>query len=340
MRKIRILLLALLLLPSIVCAKENFKYEEKLNIDGKYNATTFFSGDKINSEAEINGISFMAGTEINLDGKLDYAIHMAEDLTLDGKVNNDAFIMSGKQITISGEVKRDAYLLSDNIYIDGNIGRNFFGYATTIKIENANIKGNLYLRATEIEFGKNVKIEGKIKYNKNAIIKGEENIKNIKTETYAIKTNKVSISDYIINILNSTLQYVVVGLLLMIFMPNLFKKLDKEKNYSDHIAKGFIGLFVVPIACIFLIVIPYTRSLAFILLALYIIFIYLSFIFSGYIVGNLVMKNHNNNYLNLLIGLLILKILTYMPYIGSFVSMGALLIGLGFLLNNIKRAKN
>jgi hypothetical protein len=52
------------------------------------------------------------------------------------------------------------------------------------------------------------------------------------------------------------------------------------------------------------------------------------------------MKNHNNNYLNLLIGLLILKILTYMPYIGSFVSMGALLIGLGFLLNNIKRAKN
>ena len=267
-------------------------------------------------------------------------VHMAEDLTLDGKVNNDAFIMSGKQITISGEVKRDAYLLSDNIYIDGNIGRNFFGYATTIKIENANIKGNLYLRATEIEFGKNVKIEGKIKYNKNAIIKGEENIKNIKTETYAIKTNKVSISDYIINILNSTLQYVVVGLLLMIFMPNLFKKLDKEKNYSDHIAKGFIGLFVVPIACIFLIVIPYTRSLAFILLALYIIFIYISFIFSGYIVGNLVIKNHNNNYLNLLIGLLILKILTYMPYIGSFVSMGALLIGLGFLLNNIKRAKN
>lgn len=334
------LLLALLLLPSIVSAKANFQYDEKLNLDGKYNATTFFGGDKINSEAEINGVSFMFGSEINLEGKIDYAFHIAEDLTLDGKIDNDAFMLSGKQITISGDIKRDAYLLSDNIYIDGKIGRNFFGFATTIKIENAEIDGNLYLRATEIEIGKNVKINGKIKYNKNAIIKGEENIKDVKTETYVIKDNEVPVSSYIVSILNSVLQYVVVGLLLMIMMPNLFKKLDKEKNYSDHIAKGFIGLILVPMASVFLLIIPYTRSLAFILLALYFIFIYISFIFSGYLAGKYIMKKSNNNYLNLLIGILVLKVLTYMPYIGSFISMGALLMGLGFLLNNIKRAKN
>lgn len=337
MKRVKILLLALLLLPSIVCAKSNFQSDDKLNLEGKYNATTFFSGEKINSEADLNGISFMAANEINLEGKIDYAIHMAEDLTLDGVVKNDAFIMTSKQITLSGEVGRDAYLLSDNIYIDGKIGRNFFGFATTMKIENAEINGNLYLKATEIEFGENVIIKGKIKYNEDAVIKGLDD--NVKTETYAIKADSISATDYIINILNSTLQYVVVGLLLMILMPNLFKKLDKEKNYSEYIGKGFIGLFLIPIVSIFLIIVPYTRSLAFITLALYVIFIYVSFIFSAYVAGSNIMKNHDNNYLNLLVGALVLNVLSNMPLVGSFVSMGALLIGFGFILNNIKRAK-
>ena len=338
MKKLKILLLAILLLPSIVFAKSNYQYDKKLNLEGKYNATTFFGGEKVNSEAELNGISFMLGTEINLEGKIDYAVHVAEDLTLDGIIKNDAFMMTSKQITISGEIKRDAYLFSDNIYIDGIINRNLFAYSSTMKIENATINGNLYLRATQIEFGKNVKVNGKIKYNSNAIIKGEKNIKDIKTETYDITTNDVSLSTYIINILNSVLQYVVVGLLLMILLPNIFKRLDKDNNYSLYMTKGLLGLIITPVMLVFLLLVPYTRSLAFIILALYIIFIYISFIFSGYIMGNHIMKNSTNNYLNLLIGLLVLKVLSYMPLIGSFVSLGTILLGFGFIISNLKRA--
>ena len=329
--KIKIILLALFILPSIVSAKDIYQYKDKLNIDGTYNSSTFFAGDKISSEAQLNGISFMMGSNVEIDGKVDYIASISEDITIYGDIINDAFLASTK-ISINGNLKRDAYLLADSIYIDGKINRNIYAYANKLKLENTTIKGNVYLKASEVIVGENVKINGKLTINKDAIITGENNF-NIKT--YEIEENKVSISSYIISILNSTLNYVVVGILLMIFAPKLFKKLNNDPTY---IGKGFVLLILVPIICIMFLIIPYTRSLSFIILALYIIFIYISKIFTAYVLGNKYFKN-DNVYLNLLFGLLIINTIGIVPIIGSYITLASVLFGLGFIASNIKKAK-
>ena len=329
--RIKIILLALFLLPNIVSAKDIYQYKDNLKIDGTYNSSTFFAGEKISSEADLNGISFMMGSTIDVDGKIDYIASMGEDITIYGDIKNDAFLLSSK-ISINGDLKRDAYMLADSIYIDGKINRNIYAYANKLKLENATINGNVYLRASEVVVGENVKIKGKLTINENAIITGENDF-NI--NTYEIEENKVSISSYIISILNSTLNYIVVAILLIILAPKLFKKLENNPTYMG---KGFVFLILVPIICIMFLIIPYTRSLSLILLALYIIFIYISKIFTAYVIANKYFKN-DNIYFNLLFSLLIINTLCIVPIIGSYISLASMLFGLGFIASNIKKAK-
>ena len=196
--RIKIILLALFLLPNIVSAKDIYQYKYNLKIDGTYNSSTFFAGEKISSEADLNGISFMMGSTIDVDGKIDYIASMGEDITIYGDIKNDAFLLSSK-ISINGNLKRDAYMLADSIYIDGKINRNIYAYANKLKLENATINGNVYLRASEVVVGENVKIKGKLTINENAIITEDNGmitlLKNSQIDILKIEGGFIKLSD-------------------------------------------------------------------------------------------------------------------------------------------------
>ena len=73
------------------------------------------------------------------------------------------------------------------------------------------------------------------------------------------------------------------------------------------------------------------------------ILIYVSSLFFGYLVGNLIiskLKKEHNIYLDGLIGITLITILSYVPYISIFISMISICAGFGILVKLIINKEN
>ena len=139
---------------------------------------------------------------------------------------------------------------------------------------------------------------------------------------------------------------VIVFLVIALLLPKTISKTEeiyndkKGKGYIRNLGIGVILLIVVPLTSLLLLISNIGVSLGLILMAIYVIAIYLSYIYSGYVLGNLLinkwLKLKSNKYIVGLIGITILKLLTYIPAIGGLVIVVSVSIGLATILELTK----
>ena len=142
--------------------------------------------------------------------------------------------------------------------------------------------------------------------------------------------------DKAIDFLLSAIAAFIAMVVLFYLIPKTKEKLDNFKLEFSNIAKtsgiGLIVLILVPIISIIAMISVFLIPLSLITIAIYIISIYLSFLLMYYIVGNIItskLLNSDNMYLSLLIGIVLVKLIYLIPYIGGFVRFVSLLFGLG-----------
>jgi len=320
-----------------------FQYNEKLKIENSINGTAFLAGNEVKINNEINGVAFVAGEDIDVNAKQNYMFLFGINVDLDSDVENDVFVF-GENVKINKNIKRDAYLAGTTIVVNGNINRNTYVYGTDVEIKG-NIKGNLNINANNIIIDKNAKIEGTLKYNDNAIIEGLND--KINSKTYALKSN-ISFGQYVYTFITGYFSITIVALVLVYILEKIFKKALKEinnkKDFASLIGKGFIILLCVPIISITLLMTGLFSSLAIIILIIYGLLIYVSEIFTAYLLAMYIdkkyLKKNLNNYILIIFGLFILRILGIIPLIGGFITFISLLFGLGILSNMILKIKN
>ena len=77
---------------------------------------------------------------------------------------------------------------------------------------------------------------------------------------------------------------------------------------------------------------------------LYFILIYMTTITSGYILGNIIgtkiIKKELNDYLVGLMGIAAIVVLTYIPYLGTFIGLINLLFGFGVIIKLLTNREN
>jgi len=126
-------------------------------------------------------------------------------------------------------------------------------------------------------------------------------------------------------------------------LKNLLKDIKAKKDVFKLLSLGFVFLLCIPIISITLLMTGLFSSLAIILLILYGLFIYLSEIFTAYILANYIdnkwFNKKLNNYLLIIIGLFIIRVLSIIPVIGGFITFVVLLIGLGIISDSILKLK-
>ena len=84
-------------------------------------------------------------------------------------------------------------------------------------------------------------------------------------------------------------------------------------------------------------------SLGIILIPIYLILAYISIIFTGYILGEYIFtklfKKESNIYIEVLIGVAVIKLLELVPFLGDIISMLSLFIGIGIIVELVFRKK-
>lgn len=344
--KYLLILMLFVATPVFAASNDLFRSDKNIEVHDELNGSGFIVGETVDVDGKINGILFTAGNNVIVESTSDYLFSAGNSVKVDGVLAKDGFV-AGNIINIqSGNIERDLYIGGTAIDLNANVGRNAYIAGNTVKFDGR-VMGNLNIDASEIIIGKNAVVEGKLSYAETAKITIEETAK-IGTKE-AIKTSSIKTESKIkvftgklYEMLFSFSNLFLVGVLMILFAPKAFEKISsmKKETILSNLGFGFVTLLFAPLAAIVLMFTMIGVSAGIILLVLYLMMLYLSIVFTSYYLSNMVLSNKiKNKFLLLLIGLLAIKILTLIPFIGTLVSVISLCLGLGIVVSLIFNRK-
>ncbi len=327
--------------------KFDYNIQDDFTIEKEVNGSGIYIGQDITLNKNINGIGFFLTKGIDINADLDYGIILSQKLEIDNVVKRDLFSASTIfKLNEEGKINRDLFVFSNEVSIEGEIYRDAFIGATSVIIKNgAKISGDVKIGANRIVIEEGAVINGLLKYNDSA----QTEIAN--KEQFNIETYK---GDFIGNENEKTHDiylfiYKTVGIMLMFLLINwLFPKIfvnlkslyEKPINYLKNISIG-LGIFIVlPILSLFLMIPNFTFYIGLFCLLIYFCIMYISFVFSGYLLGNfineLVFPEKSRIIIFSLIGILVLNVLSLLPFVNILV----ILLGFGSTFWLIVNSKN
>ncbi len=350
MKKISKLVLTILFAFSsfipIVSAKEQFisQIEENINLTEEILGSSTLIGNNVKVDKNISGILFAGANSFKFNSTTDYLVSVGNIISINGTINNDAFIL-GNEINFIKDtvINRDLVIYGNNITISGTIGRDLIINGQNIIIDNANINGNVTLNTSSFEVTENSNILGTLKYNKNAKTKidNKAQINNI-IKTKSTEEVGPTITNIIIERVLSFIRMLVVLLAMVLIIPRLFKKIKKQHIKSQikdsllTFVEGLLALILIPLTILILLISSLGISLGLLLLVIYIISIYISFILSGYYIGMFIfkklLKKDTNDFFIGSIGILIIYLLKFIPFISFIATIIEISLGFGIML--------
>ena len=349
-KELLIMLAIMLFVPVAVFAEDKyFNVGDAIKEVGPLSHSYFSAGNTLNNEMAVDGILFSAGNNITVDCQSEYGMIAGNTITVNGKILKDLFI-AGNQVTInsSAEIGRDIFGAASNLVINSNINGNAFLGGESVTLNCNSIKGDVSVSAGTITLAEGLKIEGTFKYNEDANIANLDKISAVKIEKVAaedIQTQK-SLGDVAKSTLFGIASLIIVAYVLNWLSPKLFKYGEDRISFKE-IAKfagiGLISLICIPVISILLMVTIIGLPLGIIALVCYAILVYLSGAFTAKLIGSLVMglfkSVKSNVYLDLAIGIVLLRLICLIPTVGSIIGFLSVLYGLGYVVLGIKNKK-
>ena len=332
--------LILLLIPNTYALKlaeagDNVKQE------GEYDSVRLIAGNTVSSTARIDGISLVAGNTINVSGSSQYGFYAGNALTINETVERDAFI-AGSSIVIGSDAVfgRDLFIAGDAIVLGSNVTRNLYVGSTRIDLSGVTINGNAYIDAKEITMDEETRVLGTLNYLESAKIIGmnEANMGEIKTHKDRSIHAEYNFKNRIYDLVFSMIGAFIVVMALFYINPKAKEKLDNVKLEPGVVLKaigaGALVLLIIPITAVLALFTGVLAPIAIITLLIYGISIYLSTLLSGYVIGNTLAKKVfkvDSVYLAIITGILIVNLVSLIPYVGGLLIAALLSYGMGLI---------
>lgn len=322
-----------------VKAGEYFVGDENVIDNETYAHSHFEAGGNITSRSNVNGLSFVAGANLDVAGAKEYGFFAGETIKVSGSIEKDLFA-AGNTVSIEkgASVGRDAYLAGNSVSINTNIKGTVFIAASMIKLENVTIDGDLSIAGNTIDIIGDVKVNGTLRVNDEAVINNESKLDAYKKETYVTNSVNINFTNRISDIVLDILKTVFTALILVLVFPKLFKKIKYDLEAKDIGMKLLFGLLVlvgIPMVCLVSLSILVGMSVSVILLFLYIIAIMIATILASAVIGQNIytklFKQKDNIYASVLIGVLLVKLIELIPVAGSLIGILVFLYGLGII---------
>lgn len=304
-------------------------------------------GNDFATRDNIKGLAFIAGNTITVDNSAKYGFVAGNTVKISGAIQNDLFVTGNLlNITETANIGGDVFAAGNEMVVQTDLPGDLAFTGSTLKIEGTTIRGNVNLSVDKVVFDANTKIEGSLTYNDTATIVGLGNasIKNV--ESYHIDEEEPSLAREFYAKFLSMVGLFIVMLVLIFLMPRLHHEVARTDNTQGIIVRMATGawlLILIPILAIFALCSVVGVPLGLILIALYVIAIYVSQGFAGVWVGHLVIeklaKSRANVYIEALVGIILLGVLSMLPYIGGLIYFLSLLLGFGTLAHYFKPNK-
>ena len=279
----------------------------------------------------VEGNIYNFSNSLDLDGQLGHSIYGGmQSLRVNdrGRVGHGILVGAG-DVTIEGEVNRDATLYAGNADVSGRIGRELSMAGDSLTLTNtARIGGNLSVRVRDLK---------KVHIADGATITGTRDIQ------IRVRQSHFARPKFYFYRAVWLAAAMLVGWLILILFPGFFQASTHAVGSGwRSLGLGFGVLAGVPVAIVLSAITVVGLPVSLILLAFYLVAIYLSMIWVGAYLGRMILKPTTETkgdwLLALLVGLLILTVIRYIPYLGGFVHFVVICLGLGAFAWQLYRA--
>lgn len=307
-------------------------------------AGNFVNSDKNAQLVPVDGLLFAAGNQLGLKAESEYAFVAGNIINYDGGTEKDLFV-AGNVINIlnAATIGRDVFAAGNVVGVAADLPGDLSITANKAVLNGINIAGDLNVEVEDIVIEGKVNVSGKFVVNSDANIKGIENISYAEIEKYEVVEDEVTATEILIAKILSIAGLFIVFTIVMAMFPAVKKRVSKELNvtqFGKDVIIGIVTLVTVPIIAIFLLISVIGAPAGVLLLVAYIIMIYLAQGYTGLWLGKVIVEKlaHGriNAFLELLIGVTVLGLLVMIPWVGTYIGLLSLLLGLGLFMQSIK----
>lgn len=345
LKKLLFLVLIAFLIPFALAAE--FKAADTVIIDEVIKDNLYLSGGEIAVNEIVRGDVVAAG------GKLEFNNVITEDLMAAGgqiEVNNnvqgDARIAAG-QVSVDATINKDLVILGGSINlrkgtlvngdvsafggqidIKGDYNGDLRASGGTVRID-AKIAGNVEIESENIKISKDTVIDGNLTYTSDkeldidpSQVRGD--IRRIEPKIKKVKAALPFPWKFI-----SFGAWLILALICAALFPKFFEKTSSaiKKSFWKSTLMGLLILIVTPIALMIILITVIGIPIAVVGFMLYIVAVYLSKIITAHWLGSKLYRK--GKYIKMILGVVILTILFWIPFIGWILKLGTILVALG-----------
>lgn len=319
---------------------DEYLFQENVTIDYPVDGNLFIFANNVTINSQIGGDAFIVANSINIEENgyiLSNLFACSNNINVKGSVYNIYSV--GDTLTIDGFIYRDIKTVCNSLTINGMIGRNAFVNCSNINFKE---KPNTEETPSITSYGT---IQGDLNYlsdeEKNipeGAVAGETHFTSLKNNN-----NNVNLSDYIYSLGAVLVSAVILWLISLWIAPKISHSPlapMKLKKALQIIGFGILVPLVLTLLSIIILFIPiitqFTILLFCVLAVLFFVSTFVTIININDMVCNQLKISQNLHKLGfLIITALIFWLLTFIPYVGTGISLLAIIWGIGSLSYSI-----
>ena len=320
-----------------------------VSIDGDIEKSLYVGGNVITVNGNVENNVCAGGSTVVIRGNVGDSVHVGGgNILIEGKIEEDLFI-GGGNITISksASVGGDLIIGGGTVDIQGSVTGNVLLGGGQVII-NSKIGGQVKARVDELKLGPQAEIAKNLVYrspkeasiDENAKILGEIDFEKIEVKKFgAFKSKGMLFGILTLGFLIKILMGIAVGLVLVYIFRNMIERAIKESlaHFWANLGQGFAALILTPIAAIIILITVIGAWLAGLIGIAYILMVFLSLALANIAFGSWLIKvvkkreRYLVNWQAVVLGVIVLKIIVLIPFVGWLVGLVFMLISLGAL---------
>ena len=279
----------------------------------------------------VEGHIFNFSQSLDLDGQLGHSIYgwvQYFRVNTQGHVGDSVMVAVG-DFVLEGEVKRSVSIFASTADVSGSIGRDLTMAGSSLTLTNAaRVGGNLSARVRRLN---------DVHIAEGATIAGKRDIQ------VQVRKSQFTRPRFYFHQAVWFAAAMLVGWLGLVLFPAFFRATTQAVG-SGWLSVGLgVGVLAgVPVAIVVGVVTLVGLPISLMLFAVYLAAIYLAKVWVGAFLGRILLKpsgaTKGDWLLGLLVGLLILTIVGFIPYLGGLVRLGVVCLGLGAFAGQLYRA--
>jgi cytoskeletal protein CcmA (bactofilin family) len=333
---------------------------QSIAIAGGVTGDVFAFGSTITITGTIDRDLIAAGQRITIDGVVRGDLRAAaQDIVINGRVEGN--VSTGSQhLSVDNRGRIDGSLLggAQNLYLQGDVGRGVTAAATTLQLGGA-VGGDVQANVDHLVVDPSARIAGRLSYRSedqvsvpNGTVAGGVQFQQAERRDRERERN--ARRDFFAGLFGFfnlvwLVGSVIAGVLLVHFLPGFAAGTVAQvrERPLPSLGLGVLALFVVPVAILLVAFTLIGLPIAFVAGLGYLLALYAGWLLLGLAVGVLLVDlvRRRNPTLRadprwlVVLGLIVLYVLTHLPWIGGLASFAAVCLGLGALLLQVAAAR-